>query len=260
MGTTIVTGASSGLGRGLALRLAADGEPVALLARRKDLLDELADQIERSGGRALAVCCDVTDADSVREGVRAAEQHFGGTTRLIANAGGPAATDVDAFCSDHVTALMEQNLMGVVRCIEAVLPGMLQRGEGHIVATGSLAGYRGLPRSAAYCASKAALTALMEGLRVDLRPRGIDVTVVCPGFVRVRADSARRKRNRPFRMELEPATDRMYRAICQRRSYYAFPASLVALAWLGRMLPPAVFDRIVGGRGPKLAAERRATP
>ena len=254
MGATFLTGTSSGIGRSLARRLAADGEPVVVVARRAALLDSLVAEIEAAGGRAFAIPCDVTDRLAVHEAVRRAEARFGPITRLVANAGAPVVTRVDEFDAAHVAAVTELNLMGVVHCIEAVLPGMLKRGEGHIVATSSLAGVRGLPGTAAYSASKSALTTLLEGLRVDLRSRGVDVSVIAPGFVRKKpppkSPPKKKKANRPFRMELEPATERMHRAILARQPYFAFPRPLVALLWLARVLPARWVDRVVAGRGP----------
>lgn len=257
MGMTFLTGASSGLGRSLARRVAADGEPVALVARRLPLLESLQREIEAAGGRALAVRCDATDREAVIAAVRTAEAHFGPTTCLIANAGGPGPLDVENFRAADVSAMLNLNFMSVVNCIEAVLPGMLARGKGHIVATGSLAAYRGLPAAGTYSAAKAAVTNLLESLRIDLRPHGIAVTILLPGFVRTKPGDLKKK-NRPFRMELEPATALMHRAIKQRRPYYAFPRSLVALAWFARVLPAGVYDRLVAGKGPKV--KKGSTP
>jgi NAD(P)-dependent dehydrogenase (short-subunit alcohol dehydrogenase family) len=248
MGMTIITGASSGIGRSLARRLAADGDPVALLARRQPLLDSLVTEIEQAGGRALGIVCDVTDAAAVRDAVRRAEAHFGPTSRLVANAGG--ALGSLSFSAEHVAAVVELNLIGVANCIDAVLPGMLERGAGHLVAVSSLAASRGLPGSAAYSAAKAGLTNMMESLRIDLRGRGVDVTIIAPGFVRTKPGSER-KRSKPLRLDLEPATRLMHRAIIARKPYYAFPKSLVTLVAIARLLPAALYDRILAGRGPQ---------
>jgi NADP-dependent 3-hydroxy acid dehydrogenase YdfG len=241
MTTTFVTGASSGIGRSLARRLAAAGDDVVVAARRLEELEALAEEIRASGGRAHAVACDVTDAASVRDALAGGERHFGPIERLVANAGGAETTHVESFTADHVARQLDLNVVGVARCIEVALPGMLERGRGHIVVTSSLAGYRGLPKSGAYSAAKAALTALLEGLRVDLRGTGVDVTVIAPGFVR--QDPGRR--NMPFIVELEPATRRMARAIRNRRRYYAFPWTLASVVRLARLLPAAVYDRVM---------------
>ncbi len=172
-GLQIVTGASSGIGRSLARRLADAGAPVAVLARRLDLLEELAGEVERAGGRALPLCCDVTDRAAVADAVRRAEAWGGPTARLVANAGGTAGKAQGAFDPEQLRRCIELNLMGASHSIEAVLPGMIERGRGHLVATSSLAAARGLPGSAAYSAAKAALTTFLEALRLELRGTGV---------------------------------------------------------------------------------------
>jgi len=246
---TVVTGASSGIGRSLAARLAAGGDPVAVLARRARALDELVGEIEARGGRAIAVPCDVTNRAAITAAFRRIETELGSVERLVANAGGGDKTRVETFDAAHVAAALDLNVMGTVHCIEAVLPAMLRRGNGHLVAMSSLAASRGLPGAAAYSGAKAALTNLMESLRLDLRPRGIDVTVLLPGFVRtkpVRKDKP--SKHKPFRLELEVATHRMERAIRNRRSRYAFPFPLALIAALAAQLPAPLYDRLLSGR------------
>jgi len=261
MTVTVVTGASSGIGRSLALRLAAAGDPLAVIARRGELLAELVAEIESEGGRAIAIPCDVTDRAQVQAAFAKIAQELGPVERLVANAGGGSATDVTAFEASHVADSIALNVMGVVHCIEAVLPGMLARGNGHLVAVSSLAAYRGLPGGGAYSASKAALTNLMESLRIDLRAHGIDVTVLLPGFVRTKPHKpgGRRKKNKPFRLELERATRRMEHAIRTRRARDAFPLPLVLMARLGTLLPASLYDRLLSGRTRTSSAPRDRT-
>jgi short-subunit dehydrogenase len=239
---TLLTGASSGIGRSLARHLAAD--PLALAARRVDLLETLAAEIEAAGGQALAVPCDVTDRAQVAAAIAAAQARFGPIERLIANAGGGRSTDVERFAAAEVEDILRLNVVGVANCIEAVLPGMLARGRGHIVVTSSLAAWRGLPGAAAYSAAKAALSTMMESLRIDLAPHGIDVTVLAPGFVRTRPEKGRK----PFQVELERATARMARAIRTRRKSYAFPLPLVLALGFGRLLPAPLYDCLMRRR------------
>ena len=144
MVVTVITGASSGIGRSLARRLAARGETVVALARRRELLDSLVEEIEQNGGQAGAIACDVTDRDAVRRAFDEVERRFGTPDRLIANAGGGSKTQVEDFQASQIEALLRLNVVGVANCIEAVLPAMRERRAGHIVATGSLASYRGL--------------------------------------------------------------------------------------------------------------------
>ena len=249
---TFLTGASSGIGRSLARRLAADGDAVALVARRRDLLESLAREIEAAGGSALAIPCDVTNPTAVEAAVRCAEAGLGPIDRLVANAGGGEPTSIEPFEAAHIERVLALNLGGTAHCIESILPGMLARGSGHIVATSSLAAYRGLPAAAAYSAAKAALTNMLESLMIDLRPRGIDVSLIFPGFVRTKARQAgaARPRRKPFQMDLEEATRRMHRAIRTRRRRYAFPLSMVLAVRLARLIPTALYVRLLEGKGP----------
>jgi len=243
---TVVTGASAGIGRSIAVRLARRGDPVALLARRKPQLDWIAGQIAEAGGQALALACDVTDAAQVREAMRETEKRLGRIERLVANAGGGSPASVDDFHAADVAATLDLNVVGVAHCIEAVLPDMLARRSGHLVAVSSLAALRGLPSAAAYGAAKAALDNLMESLRVDLAGRGVDVTVIAPGPVR---NEAKSKKSRLFSIDLAAATDAIERAIDRRTAYAAFPATVAWAARLGRLLPIPIYDRLVAGRG-----------
>jgi NAD(P)-dependent dehydrogenase (short-subunit alcohol dehydrogenase family) len=235
------------MGRSLARRLALRGETIVAVARRKPLLDTLVDEITTAGGRAVAIECDVTDRSWVHVAVAEAETLFGPIDRLIACAGGGERTNVETFDADHVNRVFAVNVMGTVHCIEAVLPAMLRRGSGHIVAVSSLAAKRGLPGAAAYSAAKAALSNMMESLRIDLGRRGVAVTLLCPGFVRTR--SSAKKKFKPFQVELEGATKLMCRAIVARKKYYAFPGPLVLATGVGRMLPATLYDWLLSGAG-----------
>src|SRR5467141_606417 len=180
----LVTGASSGIGRGLAVELAKRGAQLGLLARRKDLLDELVGEIETTGAKAIALPADVQDAAAVRAAVNHLETEFGPVDVLIANAGVGVTADASELNADEVARVIGVNVIGVANCVAAVVLGMVARGRGHLVAISSLAAYRGLPKSAAYCASKAALSAFFESLRLDLQEKGINVTIIHPGFIK----------------------------------------------------------------------------
>ncbi len=248
MTVTLLTGASSGIGRRLAARLAAGGDPVALVARRSERLETLAAEIEAAGGRALALPCDVTIGHQVRRAVAEVERVLGPVERLVANAGGGEPIFPESFSAEQIERHLALNVVGVARCIEAVLPSMLSRGAGQLVATGSLASVRGLPSAAGYSAAKAALRSLMESLRVDLRGRGIAVTLIEPGPVRLKEKS---KKSRWISVGLEEATERMARAIDARRPYCAFPRRVAFAAALARALPSPLLDPLLAGRGRK---------
>lgn len=243
MSITLITGASSGIGRGLALRMAAAGETVVVMARRQALLDTLVDEIRAAGGRAVAVAADVTRPDEVMAAVSHVEARLGAIDRLVANAGGGRPVDARRFTAGPVDEALRLNVLGVAHCVEAVLPAMLERRSGHLVVTSSLAGYRGLPSAAAYGAAKAGVTHMMESLRIELHDSGIDVTVILPGFVRTKA--RKKGKAKPFSIEADDAARRMQQAIERRAAYVAFPASLRLAVAIARVLPAGLYDRLV---------------
>lgn len=255
MAITLLTGASSGLGAALAPLLAADGDRLALAARRAEDLETLAERIRAGGGEALALPLDVTDRAAVRDAVARVEATWGPVETLIANAGIGITMTADTFDAATVERQFAVNVQGMMHCIEAVLPAMLAAGRGHIVGVGSLAGYRGFAGSAAYCGTKAAVRVLLEGLRVELRGRGIAVTHIAPGFV----DTPMTQRNAfemPFLMPVEAGARQMRRAIRAKKAHHAFPWQMRWLVGLGRLMPPWLWDRVVAGQVAQKAPER----
>jgi short-subunit dehydrogenase len=256
MGTrrvAFVTGASSGLGRGLALRLARDGYAVGLTARRKVRLQEAAEEIRAAGGVAGVFPSEVAQRAAVLEAIKRCESELGPVDLLVANAGMSINTRIDVFDSREVERVIRINLLGAVYATEGVLAGMVERGRGQIVAVSSIAGFGGLPMSAAYSASKAGLTNFFESLRIDLRGTGVYVTVITPGFVKT-AMTGHNRHAMPFLMELDPALDRMMNAIRKRKKSLAFPWPLAAVAWTARILPRAAYDWVAG------KVDRRKSP
>ena len=236
----LITGASSGIGRGFAVDLARRGAAVGLLARRADALHEIVTEIEASGGRAIALPADVTDADAVRFAACALKRKFGYIDMLIANAGVGATTYAVDLCEKEVAELIKVNVIGVVNSVTSVMPHMIKRGQGHLVAISSLASYRGLPKSAAYCASKAGVSALFESLRIDLMGTGIDVTIIHPGFIKTPLTAGRQRM--PYLMELEDAVQKMVRAIEKRKKSYSFPWQLATIVRACMLLPIPLYD------------------
>ncbi len=245
----IVTGASSGIGRALAVRLAADGLRVGLIARRGDLLESLSGEIAAAGGTAAAAVADVGDRAALRNAVAEIEGRLGPADVMVANAGFGAITRLDPLNIDEVERMIRVNVMGVIYSIEAVLPGMLARRGGQLLAVSSLAGDKGLPGESAYCASKAAVNVYMEGLRIALRGRGVVVTTVCPGFVQTPMapmDAALT----PFVMSAEAAAGRIARLIARRRGgVHRFPRRMAMLMAMIARLPDAVVARLVHAEG-----------
>ena len=244
----LITGASSGIGEALARRLAREGRVVGLMARRKDRLEAIAGDIKAAGGRAIVLAGDVTDRASVFASVERFIEEVGPIDIFIANAGISRPTPAHRFDAEAFEAIIRTNLIGVANGVAAVLPGMLARNRGHLVGIGSLAGYRGLPGHAAYCASKAGLWSLFESLRLDLRGTGIAVTVIHPGFVRTPLT----EKNRfpmPFLMDVDAAVDRIMRAIRRKKRVMAFPWPLATLVRFSRLLPSWLYDRLIPGAG-----------
>lgn len=238
----LITGASSGIGRGLGVELARRGASVGLLARRRDLLNEIVREIEANGGRALALPADVTNAAAVRAIVGELRQNFGAIDLLIANAGISVNTFVPDLCEKKIAELINVNVIGVVNSVSAVLREMVAQGSGHLVVNSSLAAYRGLPKSAAYCASKAAISSFFEALRIDLKGSGVDVTIIHPGFVSTPliTNIART----PYLMEVDQAVTKIVRAIEKRKKGYSFPWQLATIARACKLLPIPMYDWI----------------
>lgn len=226
------------------MRLAADGYRVGLAARRAERLEEVAADIRSAGGEALALRCDVSVREDMCATVERCRQEFGVIDLLVANAGQSEMTLVDGLDSGMIERLMSVNFFGVVYAVEAVLPAMLERRRGHIVGVSSLAAFGGLPSTAAYSAAKAALTKFLESLRVDLRGRGVDVTVISPGYVRTPM-TAKNLHAMPLMVELDDAVALIHRAIVRRARAYHFPWALASLVWVGQIFPRRLYDWIV---------------
>lgn len=233
--TAVITGASSGIGRALARALAARGARVGVTARRGELLDELARDVRGTGGTIETASADVSDREAVLVAVRTLEAKLGPVDLLIANAGTSHHTGAEEMNVSKVEEILRVNFLGLVYSVEAVLPGMMERRSGHVVGMSSLAAYKGLPGAAAYCASKAAVNAYLEGLRIELRSKGVAVTTVCPGFVNTPIVANNPKM--PFLMEPDEAARRILRGLARRPGVLAFPWPMAVLMQLTRWLP-----------------------
>jgi short-subunit dehydrogenase len=246
----VITGASSGIGRELAKALAAEQCKVGVLARRKDLLDGLVKEIQESGGAAAAAPADVGDRGQNLAAIRDVEARLGPVDLLIANAGVGIPTLIKPPNTGAVEKMFRVNVLGVVYAIEAVLPGMLDRRHGHLVAVSSIAASKGLPGESGYCASKAAVNTYMEGLRIQLRDRGIRVTTVAPGFVRTPM-TAVNQFHMPWLLEADDAARRIIRAIRRGRKVYHFPWQTALLMKVANWLPDWAVARAMGGYNEK---------
>jgi short-subunit dehydrogenase len=180
----VVTGASSGFGELSARRFARAGSTVVVAARRLERLRQLAAGIERAGGSALAVGCDVGDLDEIHALAGTVAERLGRCDVLVNNAGIPGGGRFEDLSNEQIDRVMTVNALGVMRCTKAFLPMMLEAGRGHIVNIGSLAARFAAPGISVYSASKHAVVAFGEALFYELAPKGILVTTVNPGFAR----------------------------------------------------------------------------
>jgi short-subunit dehydrogenase len=187
----VITGASSGIGRASAFAFAKDGYDLVLAARRREQLEELAGRLRSLGAKALPVRCDVTSPEEVAALAAAVDEEFGFVNVLVNNAGvglyGPAEETTD----DQLRQIFEVNVFGLMRVTRAFLPLLRRQGQSQIINVSSVLGHRALPWVGGYSASKAAVNALTESLRLELRPQGVDVLLVSPGLTATEFRSAR---------------------------------------------------------------------
>ena len=256
--TVWITGASSGLGAHLALRMARDGHRLAVSARREEELRALA---ERSSGEGAIhpVPLDVTDEAAAARAVARIETEIGPIDQAVLNAGTHRPVDPRDLKSQDFRDLIALNLLGTVNGLAAVLPPMIARRRGRIAVVASVAGYRGLPTAAAYGMTKAGLINMAEALRVELAPLGIVVQLVSPGFVRTPL-TERNPFPMPFLMEPEDAAEAFYRGLQSDRFEILFPRRFGYLMKLLRILPAPLAFAITRRLLPKDApGERPAT-
>jgi short-subunit dehydrogenase len=232
----IITGASSGIGWELAKLLAARHCKVGVLARRRERLEALVNDIKAAGGQGAFVAADVANREQTLAAIAELRNQLGPVDLLVANSGVGASTELDPPNGAVVDNMIRVNLLGVVYAIEAVLPEMLQRRSGHIAAVSSLAAYKGLPGEAGYCASKAAVNTYLESLRIQLRRRGITVTTICPGFIRTPM-TAEHDWPMPWLMNADEAARRIVRALERKKKVFNFPWQTTRLMKATRWLP-----------------------
>jgi NADP-dependent 3-hydroxy acid dehydrogenase YdfG len=175
-----ITGASAGIGRATALRLARDGAAVAICARRLEALQRVADEIVSAGGQALALAADVTQPTAMHDFVSQTLSRFGRLDVMMCNAGFGLYGAIDAIAPADMRRVMDVNYLGTYHAIHAALPGFRRAHRGHIIVISSIVGRRGIPFMGAYAATKFAQAGLAESIRAELRGTGIDVTAVYP--------------------------------------------------------------------------------
>ncbi len=242
--SAVITGASSGIGKRLALRLAAEGMRVLLTARRLDQLENVATSIRSAGGEAFVLACDVGDRDAVFAAARRAEADLGVVDLLINNAGYGHHRSFLEWDVDDIENMMRVNYLGSVYWTKALLPGMVERGQGCLVFIASVAGRIGVPDESAYVASKFAMVGLAEALSFEIENHGIHTLTVCPGAVRTGFfdDEALRRipaTARKLMAEPEHLVDAIVDALRRDKRELTFPRGIAA-AYAVRALAPGL--------------------
>jgi NADP-dependent 3-hydroxy acid dehydrogenase YdfG len=248
--TVFITGASSGIGRAIAIEYAKRGAHVVVSARREPELVSLCEQIKGLGaGRATPMVLDVSDFDAAYGAAKKAETILGSLDMVIANAGVGSSAHAARLPLRSVVQTMNINATGAMATLMGAIPIMMGQKAGHIVGVSSLAGRRALPGSSDYSASKAALSTFVEGLRLDLEPAGLRITDVQPGFV----DTAMTQKNdfpMPFMWDAPRAARYIADRLERGPGIVAFPPPLDALSRLSRILPFWIYAAATrAGRG-----------
>ncbi|MEE2679965.1 MAG: SDR family NAD(P)-dependent oxidoreductase [Myxococcota bacterium] len=229
----LVTGASSGIGRELALRLAREGARVALVARRESELESVAAEVRAAGSEALVLPCDVGDRASAEAAARRAEERFGGIDLLVNNAGYGGHRRFLDWDVDDMERMLRVNYLGAVYFTKILAPAMAARGRGWLVFVASVAGRIATPEESAYAASKFALVGLASALDVELEEAGVHVLTVCPGVIRTPFFDAETLERMPpvarrGMVEVDGLVDAMLQALARGRRRLTYPRGIAA--------------------------------
>jgi len=237
----VITGASSGIGKQLALQLAKEGCSLILLARRVELLEEVAQEAASYNVFVKVYRCDVSDKSEVEKVFMQIKKFFGFIDILIANAGVSSRTDIRKVDSVKALQTFQVNVMGIINCAAQVIPDFIQAKKGMLVGVSSLAESRGFPRSGYYCASKAAASTYLESLRTDLKRYNVKIVTVKPGFVRTPMTD-KNEFKMPFLIPVEKAVDYIVKGIKKEKRIIQFTFSAVVGITILKLLPDWLFD------------------
>ncbi len=242
MSVLLITGASSGLGWALANIYAEPGVTLHLVARRSDRLRSLAPLLADRGARPVLHETDVRDQTQMEELATGILESSGIPSLIIANAG--VRGEEEGNDSKTMKLVFDTNVLGVLNTVLPFLPSMKTQGGGQIAVVGSLAGYRGLPKAGAYCASKAALAAWTDALRYEAETSGVTVTLINPGFV-VTEMTRKNPYPMPFLLTAPEAARKIRAGLGKGRARIEFPLPLVLLVRILALLPPRLGDRLL---------------
>lgn len=241
----LITGASSGIGKALAFELAKKGYSLALASREADLLNQVKDEIVAAHNPpAIAVRpLDVTDYEDVFKAVNEMADALGNLDIVFANAGVGLGERVGRGDFEKARRTIEVNLIGAIATVDAAAAYFLEKGKGHIVGTSSVAAFRGMPKSSAYCASKAGFAIYLEAVRAELFRKNIDVTVLYPGYIDTPLNNM--LKNRPFLISVEKGAEIIARLIEKKvksSTVPVYPWNIVGR--LMKVLPTGVISKM----------------
>lgn len=241
----LITGASAGIGLALAEHYAREGAVLGLAARRADRLEALKPRLETHGAKVYCYAADVRDAPRMAEVARAFWQAAGGVDIVIANSGISSSDGLKSGDPQAAADVVAVNVQGVIHTLVPFIPPLLERKHGHLVAIGSVAGFRGLPGKGAYSASKAAVKTLLDAWRVNLRGSGVHVTTICPGYVESELTTGNAY-PMPFLMKAEKAAGLIARAIDRHAKTYVFPWQMRLVVPILRIVPESLLSTFSG--------------
>lgn len=248
----LITGSSSGIGKEIAKLLSKENCSLALLARRGDLLNSLAEQLKPNKAIIKTYVCDVSNIDNVQMVIGQVRASFGRIDVAILNAGVGYKSVVPNYESEKAKETFDVNVFGITNCVEFILPDFVKRKQGMIVGVSSLADSRGWKGSGFYCASKAAATILLENLRVELKLFNVKVITVKPGFVKTNM-SAKNKFPMPFLMSAEKAAKIIIEGMKKEKKVIQFPLPMVISSKLVRIVPDFLFEYFAKKQSPSIS-------
>jgi short-subunit dehydrogenase len=243
--TILLTGASSGIGLEPSRLLAKEKVKLALLARRENILIQLADELKSTGSVILPLQCDVSKKEDIRKSYLEVKSQFGQVDIAILNSGFSHRAGVDQFSPDVAKDIFDVNVFGILHFIGELLPDFKSRKEGVIVGVSSLSDCRGFPKSGFYNASKAATTYLLESLRIELKKYNIKVITVKPGFVKT-GMTEKNQYYMPFLMPAERAAAIIVKGLKKEKRLIQFPLPMVLGTKLLKAMPDFMFEMIAG--------------
>jgi short-subunit dehydrogenase len=243
----IITGASTGIGRALAQEYAARGATLGLMARREELLAQMASSLPV---RSYTYAVDVRDARSLALAAQDFVARVGWPDIVIANAGVSAGTLTgDPADNEVFEDVMATNVIGMMQTFQPFVEAMRREHRGILVGIASVSGFRGLPGASAYCASKAAAISYLESLRVELHGSAVSVVTICPGYIATPM-TAKNPYRMPFLMDAKVAARKMANAIDRRKRFYVLPWQMAIVGWVLRRLPRWLYD-VLFARAPR---------